>query len=228
MYNRFHNNRFHNNQIAFFQNQSRSFQNLVSDVVEKLVGISFNFSFHSSGVEITIYESPTCLVKVKFNQVIRASISFGNQSGLVTIESNCVKSKSGLNFESNIQLPYGEFGLHSPSLKYYLLKDIIENGSIAFSILPGELQIEVIIENKYQNLSHNGVIDIRIISKLNNNLPPSRPQPMTSQNDSREVQPEMPPQYMPLPAFNSPFSNPHSGFGGSPGFGLGFLKFART
>ena len=219
-------NRFHRlNQIGFYQNQSTSFLNLVSDVVEKLVGISFNFSYSTSGVEITIYESPTCLVKIKFNHTIKASISFGNQSGIVKIESNCVTSKSGLNFESNVQLPYGEFGLHSPSLKFYLLKDIIENGSIAYSILPGELQIEVIIENKYQNFSHNGVINIRIISKLNNNWPPSPPQPMTSQNDSREIQPEMPPQFMPLP---TPFSNPHSGFGGRPGFGLGFLKFFRT
>ena len=183
-----------------------------------MVGISFNFSLSSEGVEITIYESPTCLVKVKINHVI----CFGQQSGLVNIENNMIVRKNGLGFESATQLPYGEFGFKSPKMKLYLFKDVIENGSIAYSILPGEIQIEVILENKYKNFAHNGVIDIRIISKLNNNGPPSSfPQPMKSQNESREYQQQVPPQFAPF-SFQAPFSNPHFGFGGSPGF----FKFA--
>ena len=213
------NNQFRNLQIGYYQNNLNDFRNLVSSVVENLVEISFNFGFSTEGVEITIYESPACLVKVKFNHVIKASISFGQQSGLVNIENNWIKEKKGLGYESAMQLPYGEFGLQSPKMKLALFKDVIENGSISYSILPGEIQIEVIIENKYKDIAHNGVIDIRIISKLNNNgPPPSFPQPMRSQNNSREYQQQVPSGFFAPPSFQAPFSNPHFGFGGSPGF----------
>jgi len=208
------NNRFLNYQVGYYQNQLADFKTIVSDVVEKLVGITFNFSFSTQGVEITVYESLSCLVTVKFSNIIKSNISFGQQSGLVTIENNCVISKKGLGFESALQLPYAEFGLQSPKVKFALFKDVIENGSIAYSILPGEIQIEVIIENKIKNVAHNGVIEIKIISKLNNNGPPSSlPQPMRSQNESRYNQQQMCPQFPPS-NFPSPFPNSHLGFGG--------------
>ena len=76
------NNQFRNLQTGYYQNNLNDFRNIVHTVVENLVGISFNFSFSTQGVEITVYESPSCLVKVKFNHVIKASINFGQQSGL--------------------------------------------------------------------------------------------------------------------------------------------------
>ena len=57
----------------------------------------------------------------------------------------------------------------------FKFNDIIENGTISYSILPRELQIEVYLEDKKNYES--GTITLRIISKMNNyNGPPSIPQ----------------------------------------------------
>ena len=164
------------NFFGFLATKSLSFQQIASDVVEKLVGISFNFQYTKNHQEISIYESPNCSVKVELNQ--RKNINnfyYGDQSGSVQIENNIIINRRGrLNFESTMQLPFADFGLNTPKITFKF-NDIIENGTISYSILPRELQIEVYVEDKRNYES--GTITLRIISKMNNfNGPPPIPQ----------------------------------------------------
>lgn len=162
--------RFHpNNPRNFFgyvANKTLSFPQIASDVVEKLVGISFNFQYTKNQQEITIYESPNCLIKVELNERRNIqNIYCGDKSGSVQIENNIIIGRRGLSFESTMQLPFADFGLNSPRITFKF-NDIIENGTISYSILPRELQIEVYVEDKKNYES--GTITIRIISKMNN------------------------------------------------------------
>ena len=172
--------RFHPNDprnfIGYLACKNLSFQQIASDVVEKLVGISFNFQYTRYQQEVTIYEGPNCLVKVELNHKKNINIiNYGDESGSVQIENNIIINRRGrLSFESTMQLPFADFGLNSPKITFKF-KDIIENGTISYSILPRELQIEVYVEDKKNYES--GTITLRIISKMNNfNGPPPIPQ----------------------------------------------------
>ena len=148
-----------------------SFPQIASDVVEKLIGISFNFQYSRPNQEFTIYDGPNCLGKVQIKRGNTSSIYFGDKNGSVQIENNIIINRRGnLSFESTMQLPFADFGLNSPKMTIKF-NDIIENGTISYSILPGELQIEIYVEDKKNYES--GTITIRIIPKRNNfNGPP--------------------------------------------------------
>ena len=123
-------------------------------------------------------------------------------------------------------VPYADFGLNSPKITFKF-KDIIENGTISYSILPRELQLEVCIERKDNNYDETGTITIRIISKMNNyNQPPPIPQSYSQGLQMQFNNGPNPallgnPQLGPFPRNNIPFINgPQLGSGPELGNGL--------
>ena len=101
---RFYPNNPRNNALGYFATKAlNTFPQIASDVVEKLVGISFNFTYANKEEEITIFESPSCIIKVQISHKKNTNIAFfGDKNGSVQIENNIIVGRKG-DFESTMQ-----------------------------------------------------------------------------------------------------------------------------